>query len=188
MIHDFGLLTTELGRHDAEIERFVTSSKAALGNFANQQQAIQEALVEFPATLRAAQAGLASANRLLDRGPPGADRPDPAGAGARRPRFKATERFFGQTTAPIRDQIRPFTRQVRPVLTHTKQGAPDLEKTVTRLRQLARRASTASSTSSPTSRRAKQSYLFYLPWLNHDLNATFNLEDAGGPVQPRPGR
>ena len=51
MIHDFGLLTTELGRHDAEIERFVTSSKAALGNFANQQQSIQEALVEFPSTL-----------------------------------------------------------------------------------------------------------------------------------------
>ena len=51
VIHDFGLLTTELGRHDAEIERFVTSSKAALGNFANQQQAIQESLVEFPATL-----------------------------------------------------------------------------------------------------------------------------------------
>ena len=37
VIHDFGLLTTELGRHDAAIERWVTSSKGALGNFANQQ-------------------------------------------------------------------------------------------------------------------------------------------------------
>ena len=37
VIHDFGCLTTELGRHDAEIKRFVTSSDAALGNFANQQ-------------------------------------------------------------------------------------------------------------------------------------------------------
>jgi len=45
VIHDFGLLTTELGRHDAELERFVTSSRAALGNFANQQQSIQESLV-----------------------------------------------------------------------------------------------------------------------------------------------
>ena len=37
VIHNFGQLTTELGRHDAEIKRFVTSSDAALGNFANQQ-------------------------------------------------------------------------------------------------------------------------------------------------------
>ena len=29
---------------------------------------------------------------------------------------------------------------------------------------------------------SKQSYLFYLPWLNHDTNATFNLEDPAGPV------
>ena len=28
----------------------------------------------------------------------------------------------------------------------------------------------------------KQSYLFYLPWLNHDFNAAFNLQDAGGPL------
>ena len=24
---------------------------------------------------------------------------------------------------------------------------------------------------------SKQSYLFYLPWLNHNFNATFNLDD-----------
>ena len=29
---------------------------------------------------------------------------------------------------------------------------------------------------------SKQSYLFYLPWLNHDFNAAFNLQDAGGPI------
>ena len=69
MIHDFGLLTTELGRHDSEIERFVTSSDAALGNFANQQQAIQESLNEFPATLHAAQAGLAQLQRRSRRPP-----------------------------------------------------------------------------------------------------------------------
>jgi hypothetical protein len=29
---------------------------------------------------------------------------------------------------------------------------------------------------------SKQSYLFYLPWLNHDTNATFNLADPNGVV------
>ena len=97
MIHDFGLLTTELGRRDTEIERFVTGSDAALGNFANQQQAMQESLVEFPATLTAAQAGLASSNRLSLAARPALIGLIPQ-AEALGPAFKATERFFAQTT------------------------------------------------------------------------------------------
>ena len=70
VIHDFGLLTTELGRHDSEIERFVTSSKAALGNFANQQQSIQQTLVEFPSAL--------SAGRIRPSPAPTASPPPPS--------------------------------------------------------------------------------------------------------------
>ncbi len=33
---------------------------------------------------------------------------------------------------------------------------------------------------------SRQSYLFYLPWLNHNFNAAFNLEDAGGPLLAKP--
>ncbi len=69
VIHDFGLLATELGRHDSEIERFVTSSKAALGNFANQQQSIQQTLVEFPSDPRGRRSGASPA--------PTASRPRP---------------------------------------------------------------------------------------------------------------
>ena len=27
-----------------------------------------------------------------------------------------------------------------------------------------------------------QSYLFYLPWANHDFNAAFNVQDGSGPA------
>jgi phospholipid/cholesterol/gamma-HCH transport system substrate-binding protein len=40
VIHNFNLLTTELARRDSAVKRFVTSSKAALGNFANQQESV----------------------------------------------------------------------------------------------------------------------------------------------------
>ena len=33
---------------------------------------------------------------------------------------------------------------------------------------------------------SKQSYLFYLPWLNHDTNATFNLDDPAGADRAEP--
>lgn len=180
-IHDFGLLTEELGRHDSELERFVSSSKDALGNFANQQQALQESLREFPPTLAALNSALVASNRFSE-----AARPALLGlipqAQASVPAFKANEQFFRQTAKPIREQIRPFTRQIRPVLTHLNEGAPGVKASVSEfgtslgvfngfLNELAYKP-----------QGKKQSFLFYLPWLNHDINASFNLTDAGGPI------
>ena len=139
VIHNFGSLTTELGRRDAEIERFVSGSQASLGNFANEQQAIQESLIEFPATLAAMQAGLASSNALSVAARPALIGLIPQ-AQALGPALQSTERFFEKTTVPIRDQIRPFTRQVRPVLTHTKQAARRPGEDRHRVRQQPRRA------------------------------------------------
>ena len=182
VIHDFSSLTTELGRHDGEIQRFVTSSNAALGNFANQQGSIQAALREFPSTLQAAQAGLSSSNRFTAAARPALFGLIPQ-AQALTPAFKSTERFFKQTTGPIRDQIRPFTRQIRPVLTDTKEGSGALKKTVTGFGNSLAGLNSFLNELSYKPKGAKQSYLFYLPWLNHDLNADFNLQDAAGPVQ-----
>jgi phospholipid/cholesterol/gamma-HCH transport system substrate-binding protein len=182
VIHDFALLTTELGRHDSEIQRFVTSSDAALGNFAHQQQSIQDALREFPATLQAGRAGLASSNRFSTVARPALFGLIPQ-AQALTPAFAATERFFKQTTAPIRDQIRPFTRQIRPVLTHANEGSGALKKTVTGFGNSLGGLNYFFNELAYKPKGSKQSFLFYLPWLNHDLNATFNLQDAAGPVQ-----
>jgi phospholipid/cholesterol/gamma-HCH transport system substrate-binding protein len=180
VIHNFNLLTTELARHDTSVQRFVTSSRAALGNFANQQESVQAAFREFPSALEAAKAGLASSNQFSQVAYPTLVKLIPQ-AQALTPAFAATERLFSQTTAPIRDQIRPFTREIRPVLTHGAEAAEPFEKTVRSfgnslggfnsfLNQLAYKP------------KGKQSYLFYLPWLNHDFNAAFNTEDAGGPI------
>ncbi len=181
MIHDFGLLTTELGRHDAEIKRFVTSSNAALGNFANQQQSIQDALKEFPATLQAANAGLASSNRFSQAAYPALTKLIPQ-AQALTPAFKATERMFSQTTEPIQTQIRPFTRTIRPVLTHANEGSGPLNKTVTSFGNALGGFNSFLNELAYKPKGKQQSVLFYLPWLNHDFNNAFNLQDANGPV------
>jgi len=182
VIHNFGLLTTELGRHDAEIKRFVSSSDAALGNFANQQQAIQESLREFPSALRAGNAGLASSKRFSDVAYPALTGLIPQ-TQALTPAFKATENMFSQTTAPIRDQIRPFTRQIRPVLNHAVEGSDPLKKTVTNFGNSLGAFNTFFNELAYKPKGSQQSFLFYVPWLNHDYNASFNLQDAGGPIQ-----
>jgi phospholipid/cholesterol/gamma-HCH transport system substrate-binding protein len=183
VIHDFGLLTEELARHDTAVQRFVTSSDAALGNFANQQQAIQEALQEFPSTLEAWKAGLASSNRFSQAAYPALTKLIPQ-AQASPAAFRALERLFRETTVPIRDQIRPFTREVRPVLTHTSELSPPFAKTVKNFGNSLSgfNAFLNGLAYKPKGGLRKQSALFYLPWVSHDFNAAFSLQDAGGPL------
>jgi phospholipid/cholesterol/gamma-HCH transport system substrate-binding protein len=181
VIHNFGLVTDELARHDAAVKRFVTSSKDALGNFANQQASVQDAFEEFPSALEAAKAGLASSNRFSEVARPALIKLIPQ-AQALGPAFDATEKLFSQTKVPIRDQIRPFTREIRPVLTHGTEAAEPFEKTVRSFGNALGGFNSFLNELSYKPKGSRQSYLFYLPWLNHDFNAIFNLQDAGGPV------
>jgi phospholipid/cholesterol/gamma-HCH transport system substrate-binding protein len=181
VIHDFGLLTTELGRHDAAIERWVTSSKGALGNFANQQSSIQEILTEFPATLSAAESAFASANTFSKTARPALLGLIPQ-AQALKPALKANQRLFEQTVEPIRTQIRPFTREVRPVLTQVRRGSNALNKSVRGFGNSLGAFNSFLNELAYKPKGKQQSYLFYLPWLNHDTNATFNLSDPAGPI------
>ena len=181
VIHNFGLLTTELGRHDAAVKRFVTSSRSALGNFANQQESVQAAFEEFPSALRAARSGLASSNRFSQAAYPTLIQLIPQ-AQALTPAFRATERLFSETTVPIRDQIRPFTREVRPLLTHSAEAAQPFEKTVRNFGNSLGGFNSFLNELSYDPKGPAEPYLFYLPWLNHNFNAAFNLEDAGGPI------
>jgi phospholipid/cholesterol/gamma-HCH transport system substrate-binding protein len=181
VIHNFGLLTTELARRDSQIERWVTSSKDALGDFAAVQASIQEALVELPPTLQVAREGLASSDRFSTVARPALIKLIPQSQ-ALGPAFDATERFFRETTVPIRDQVRPFTRQIRPVLNHLNQGSSDFEKSVRNFGNALGGLNAFFNTLAFKPRGGRESYLFYVPWLNHNITANY-LQDASGPVR-----
>jgi phospholipid/cholesterol/gamma-HCH transport system substrate-binding protein len=181
VIHNFNLLTTELARRDSAVKRFVTSSKAALGNFANQQESVQAAFEEFPSALQAANAGLASSNRFSRAAYPTLIKLIPQ-AQALTPAFRATEKLFRETTPAIRDQIRPFTREIRPVLEHSAEAAKPFEKTVRNFGNSLGGFNSFLNELSYKPKGSRESFLFYLPWLNHNFNSAFNLEDAGGPI------
>jgi phospholipid/cholesterol/gamma-HCH transport system substrate-binding protein len=181
VITNFGEVTNELGRNDAAVERFVTASEDALGNFANQQESVQAAFEEFPSSLQAARAGLASSNRFSQAAYPTLIQLIPQ-AQALTPAFRATERLFDETTEPIRDQIRPFTRQIRPTLTHGAEAAEPFEKTVRNFGNSLGGFNSFLNELSYNPKGSAESHLFYLPWLNHNFNNAFSLQDAGGPL------
>jgi len=181
-IHDFSLLTVELGRHDSQLERFVSSSKAALGNFANQQQSLQETLVAFPPALSAANAAFTASDEFSKAAEPALLGLIPQ-AQALTPALQANARFFQQTLAPIRDQIRPFTREVRPVLVHANEASAPFAKSVRGFGNSLGGFNNFLNQLAYKPKGSTQSFLFYLQWLNHDFNQTFDLSDPAGPIQ-----
>ena len=181
-IHNFQLLSTELGNRDQDLVNFVDSSNAVLGSFAKEQASIRSAVAELPATLQQTKGALASANAFALQSGPALKKSIP-GAKATAPALRALRPFFQQTAGPIQNQIRPFTKQVASPVQHIAQigqglgtATPGLKTGFTRLND----GLNALAFNPPG---AAEGYLFYVPWLNHDLTANYMLQDAYGPIR-----
>jgi phospholipid/cholesterol/gamma-HCH transport system substrate-binding protein len=182
VIHNFGLLAKELGLHDQQLSQFVDSSNAVFNSFANQQAAIRTSLQELPSTLQATRTGLGSADKLsiqLRRSLPALI---PAAA-ALKGGLEASQRLFRDTTPPIRDQIRPFTRQIQTPVRHLVQGADPLNKSVNGLKTGLSNLNYGLNELAYNPNPNIGNPLFYLGWLNHDLNSVYLNQDAYGPLR-----
>jgi phospholipid/cholesterol/gamma-HCH transport system substrate-binding protein len=182
VIHNFGLVTEELSRHDQQLGRFVDSSNAVFASFARQQAAIRASLRELPPTLNATHSALGSSNRLsvtLLRALPNLI----PSAAALKPGLQASQRLFRDTLPPIRDQIRPFTRQVRTPVRHLVQGAEPLDKSISGLKTALANLNYGLNELAYNPNPSVGNYLFYLGWLNHDLNSVYLNQDAYGPLR-----
>jgi len=181
-ISSFRSLAEALGRSDTRVSEFVSSQNAVFDAFANQEASLRETLRELPPALRETRAALASSDRLaLELGP--ASRALLPAAQSFAPAQVAAQRFALETVDPIREQIRPFTREVRDPIRHLKQAAGPLGGTL--------RATT--STFADLNRffnawaynppgGEEEGYLFWTAWLNHNGNNIALLQDAHGPL------
>jgi phospholipid/cholesterol/gamma-HCH transport system substrate-binding protein len=183
VIRNFRLVAEELGENDTELAAFVDSSNAAIRAFADQEAAIRGALQELPPTLRSTQDGLARADRLAVELRPTLLRLIPQ-AQALKPALEGTQRLFRETRIPIRDQIRPFTRQVQPVFRHLDQTSQPLSRTVRGLRGAFDDLNVLLNllAYNPDG-SGSEGYLFWLAWLNHNFNSIFLTQDAEGPLR-----
>jgi phospholipid/cholesterol/gamma-HCH transport system substrate-binding protein len=183
VITNFGLLSQALGRSDTQLAGFVRSSNDVLGSFARQQASIRATLHELPSTLRTTRGALQSSDRLAQQLGPASRRLIPA-AQALGPALRQTRPLFRQTVGPIQHQIRPFARAVQKPLLHVKQGAKPLGEASTGLASSfgdLNRLFNALAYNPPGP--AEEGFLFWASWLNHDTNAIFFTQDAGGPLR-----
>src|SRR5829696_2721991 len=119
-IHNFQLLSTELGNRDQDLVDFVDSSDV-LASFAKEEASIRGAVRELPGTLREAKGALKSADVLALQSGPALKKLIP-GARATGPALRALRQLFQKTAGPIQNQIRPFTKQAASPVTHLAQA------------------------------------------------------------------
>jgi phospholipid/cholesterol/gamma-HCH transport system substrate-binding protein len=182
-ITNFGLLSQELGHRDTRLAEFVRSSNDVLGSFARQEASLRATLRELPGALSETRRALVSGDRFALQLGPGSRRMIPA-ARALGPALREVRPLFRNTVGPIRNQIRPFTRDVQRPLRHIEQLGKPLAKTsvgLTRSFEDLNRLFNALAYNPPGS--AQEGYLFWLSWLNHNTNALFFTQDAGGPLR-----
>jgi phospholipid/cholesterol/gamma-HCH transport system substrate-binding protein len=182
VITSFNELGAALARTDTQLADWVTSQNSALGAFARQEASLRETLQNLPPALRATRTALASGDELSKVLGPASEALIPA-AQAFLPAQKAAQKFFTDTLAPVRDQIRPFARETQTPVKHLTQAAKPLAKTTTGLTKSFTDLNRLFNALAYDPPGPREGTLFYLAWLNHNTNNMFTTQSAHGPLR-----
>ena len=142
VVTNFKLIAEELAKSDTNLTGFVDSQSKVFGAFADSQANLRETLRELPGALQATRGALGASATLSGELKPALTELLPQ-AKALGPALRATRPFFRKTTPSIRDQIRPFTKNVSGVVGDLKRAAKPLEKSSSQLKGALDRAQPA---------------------------------------------
>jgi phospholipid/cholesterol/gamma-HCH transport system substrate-binding protein len=183
VVHNFSLLTDELGRRDKQVSGFVSSSNAVFAALARQDANLRATLRQLPPALGETQTALGKAKGLADQLGPTLQALRP-GARALGPSLRQTRPFLRQTAPVIRDELRPFTRaalptvqELRPAMNDLSAAAPDLTASFEVINAL------LNTLAFNPPGEQDEGYLFWQSWLNHMAPTVFSTQDAHGPIR-----
>lgn len=179
----FSKIATELGQNDQAVADFVTNSRNSLSAFADEEAALRAALVEFPPTLAAAQDALAKSNQVSLVMRPTLLKLLP-GVKKLKPSLVAVQDLAKSTTGTVRDDIRPFTVDVRPVFEQLVRTSKASAVTTRAQRGFFGELNTLLDTLAynPPGNQ-QEGFLFWAPWMAHNVNTSISMQDASGPVR-----
>jgi phospholipid/cholesterol/gamma-HCH transport system substrate-binding protein len=182
VVHNFALLTNELGTRDTQLSQLVTSANANFRALANQDGNIRESLRLLPPTLRTAQDTLVSAEEFANELGPASQALRP-GARALGPALAASRPFLRTTTPIIEEQLRPFARDVRPTVRALRRAARYLRPLTPRLTRTFKVVNSLVNTLAYNPPGDEEGYLFWASWVNHAGATVFGTQDAHGPIR-----
>jgi phospholipid/cholesterol/gamma-HCH transport system substrate-binding protein len=183
VVHNFSLLSEELGSRDTQLARFVESSNQVFAALANQEANIRGTLRELPSTLDATQEALTSVDRMASVLGPTLEDLRPA-ARALGPSLRDTRPFLVESTPIVRDDLRPFARAALPTVRELRPAMRDLAAATPDLTRSFRVVNALLNTLAYNPPGAtEEGYLFWLSWANHAGATVFATQDAHGPIR-----
>jgi phospholipid/cholesterol/gamma-HCH transport system substrate-binding protein len=182
VIHNFQRLSTALAERDDQLAALVDSANANFEAFASQEGSLRSALREFPPALDQTATTLRKAGVLADELGPALERLRPF-ARELAPALRRTRPFFNETTPIIRDQVRPFARDVQPTVRDLRRATEDLAPATTRLTRSFKVLNKFFNTLAYNPAGATEPFLFWSAWGAHAGATLWALQDAHGPVR-----
>jgi phospholipid/cholesterol/gamma-HCH transport system substrate-binding protein len=191
LVHSLQLLNTELANSGRDVSQLVDASAIVFRAFASEQQNLRRAVRDFPPALRQATTTLGKVERFANVLRPTADRLRPA-VRAITPANAATRSLALEATPILREQIRPFVREVRPLLTNLVQpsdeladATPDLRRTFAELNNLFDLLGyNRNGREGPGDKDRDEGWLFPVAWSSHQTMSLFRMRDANGDNRP----
>ncbi len=178
-IHNFSLLLQALGDKDTQIAELVNSSNAVFATFAQQDRQVQETLRELPGVLGEANEGLgklATAARVTG---PALQALEPT-AKAIAPAERASRSLFIKTTPVLKNEVRPFLRQILPVLDQLQPSVSDFAQALPKLSTSFTVVNELFNELAYNPGPNQEGFLFDVPWGAHDLDSVVSQGDAHG--------
>lgn len=180
-IHNFQLIVGTLGAKDTELSQAINASNAVFQTFAEQQHSLERSVALLPGALSKTRSGLGKlatatsvTGRTFTKLEPFAKDFAPA--------QEASRSLFKQSTPIFKNQLRPFAREVVPVINQLDpslkelgEAFPGLEVSFSVLNELFNEFAY-----NPGGNKA--GFLFFLLWGGHDLNSVLSTADAHGPI------
>jgi phospholipid/cholesterol/gamma-HCH transport system substrate-binding protein len=181
-IHNFRLLTEELGARDTQLARWVRSSNDVFTVFADQQSNLRETLSLLPGALDATNSAVIDSNALTNQMGPALQKLQPTAAGTAAS-LESLQSFAKATTPVLEDQLRPFTAEAGPTVAALKPAAADLAATAPQLDTTFSVLNTLTNELAYNPPGAQEGYLYWLAWGNHLSANMLSAQDSGGPIR-----
>jgi phospholipid/cholesterol/gamma-HCH transport system substrate-binding protein len=178
-IHNFRLLMEALGGKDKQLAQLVDASNAVFQVFAKEDRNVQDTLRLLPGALAKTRSGLgklATATSVL--GP--ALRELHPFAVALGPAQEATRRLSLKTTPILRDQIRPFAREILPTVSQLKPDTQGLAEAFPKFATSFAVLNEFFNELAANPSNGQPGFMFYTAWANHNLNSVVSAADAHG--------
>jgi phospholipid/cholesterol/gamma-HCH transport system substrate-binding protein len=180
-IHNFRLLMEALGAKDKELAQLVDASNAVFKTFASEEKNLQKTLRLLPGALAKTGVGLNKLGQATDVLGPTLAELQPF-AKALKPANEASKRLAIETTPIIKNDIRPFAREILPTINKLAPSTQALGEAIPKLATSFGVLTEFFNELAYNPGPKKGGFLFFVPWGNHDLNSVVSTADAHGPV------